>query len=73
MRLELSPGRALGSTLITLRSRLFLKRSPASLSAMTWSGQDGLHEWDASPGATAREGAAAFFGREHAMSSCPLQ
>jgi len=31
-----SPGRDLGSTLITFRSRLFLKRRPASLSAITW-------------------------------------
>lgn len=36
VRVELSPGLDFGSTLITLRSRLFLNSSPASLSAMTW-------------------------------------
>lgn len=35
VRVELSPGLARGSTLMTLRSRLFLNSSPASLSAIT--------------------------------------
>ena len=35
-RVELSPGRPLGSTLMILRSRLFLNSRPASLSAITW-------------------------------------
>ena len=35
-RRELSPGYSIGSTFTTLRSRLFLKSKPASLSAMIW-------------------------------------
>lgn len=36
MRLLLSPGGELGSTLMILRSRLFLKSKPCSGSATTW-------------------------------------
>ena len=47
MRVELSPGRDCGSTLMILRSRLFLNSSPASLSAITCT-KTNAQEWELS-------------------------